>query len=358
MLPGRRTAVIGVVVLAVLAGATWVYKPWWQPWWYARTLCGGALSGGDLADLLPKERLRAGEDTFGSGDGTSVACEVDRPDGYHYVLRAEATTDGAEPDGPLDLEFTIPRDPQYLYSREIPGFHGNLGPMIVQDCPALGRDAEGRIRRLVTNVYSLAVERKPEATPARMAVQIANRANDELGCGAARLPVPDRLEPAHRLSLRQARATMCGGLARAALPRSPSGKDWQVLAPTGGRAPISSCSLVDSGTGRTAATFTGWYGDWTDKPFERLLGANVQIPDGHSVRDALLGENFGRATARCAGESANFLVNSYAPHGTGPVLPMSELRALLGVFAKEEAGRRGCDGLELPGRTVYPAQDR
>ncbi|MFJ5901173.1 hypothetical protein ACIQFZ_38575 [Streptomyces sp. NPDC093064] len=350
----RRVLGIVAVVLAVVAGVGWLVKPVWQPWWYAATLCGGNLSGDDLAELLPNERLQAGEDTFGSGHGL-LRCGVNESDGRHFVLKAEAEIDTGESLGPLAMEFTRLRDLHYAYPRSVPGFYGKFGPVIIQECPKLGRDSEGHKRRLVTSLYGIWHGPSPQSL--RTAVRIANGANAEIGCGADPLPLPDRVESARKLSLSQTEGTMCGWLAQDTLPRSPSGKEWQVVAPTDERAPVTSCSLIDSGTGESAVNLTGWYGDWTDKPFERLLSDNVQIPKGHSYRDALLGKNFGRAKARCAGESANFLANSYARDSSRSVLPMSEVRHLLNEFAADQAQRRGCTGLELPGRTVYPDWD-
>lgn len=195
------------------------------------------------------------------------------------------------------------------------------------------------------------MENAPSPPSLCTAVRIANSANTETGCGADPLPLPDRVEPARKLSLSQAEGTMCGWLARYTLPGSPSDKEWQVGAPTDERAPITGCSLVDSGTGESAVNLTGWYGDGTDDPFETLLSANMRIPKGHSSRDALLGERFGRAKARCAGESANFLVNSYAPDSSRSVLPMSEVRHLLNKFAVDQAERRSRTGLQLPDPT-------
>ncbi|MGW4162542.1 hypothetical protein [Streptomyces sp. NPDC004788] len=126
-----------------------------------------------------------------------------------------------------------------------------------------------------------------------------------------------------------------------------------MVAPTDEQATITSCSLIDSGTGKPAVHLSGWYGDWADAPFTRLLEANMRIPEGHSSRDALLGEEFGRAKARCAGESANFLANGYASDSSRSVLPMSDVRSLLNAFATDQADRRGCTGLELPDPTVH-----
>ncbi|MFE4591538.1 hypothetical protein [Streptomyces laurentii] len=354
-LPGKMVLGSLVVVLAVLAGAGWMAKPVWQPWWFASTLCGGHLSGGELADLLPDERLQAGTDTFGSEQHRSLRCEIDESDGRHFALQIEAELDTGESAGPLQMEFSIPVNPRYAYPASVPGFYGKFGPVIIQTCPKLGRDSEGRARRLVTRVFAHGVERDPSPASLRTAVRIANGAGAELGCGADPLPLPNRVETTHKLALGQTEGTMCTWLSQATLPTSPSGKEWQVVAPTDEKAPITSCSLLDSGTGETV-DFTAWYGDWTDKPFERLLQDNIRIPDDSRGDEALLGENLGRAKARCAGESANFLASSYARRDSRPVLPMSEVRPLLEAFTADQAKRRGCTDLALPGHTVYPSR--
>ncbi|MEV5986360.1 hypothetical protein AB0L85_15250 [Streptomyces sp. NPDC052051] len=352
-LPSVRGLVIVAVTLAVVMGGGWLAKPMWQPWWYARTLCGGNLSGGDLAELLPNERLRPAEDTFGTGH-SPLRCGVDKNDGRHFVLDIEAQTDTGKRLGPLDMEFTIPTDPDFAYPRSVPGFYGKFGPVIIQECPKLGRDSEGRKPRLVTTVNTTAVENDPSPQTLRTAVRIANAANAEIGCGADPLPLPDRVESTRKLSLSQAKNTMCGWLTHGTLPKSPSGKAWKVAAPTNERATITSCSLIDSGTGEYAVNLTGWYGDWTDKPFDTLLAANMQIPKGHSPHDALLGDNFARAKARCAGESANFLANSSTRNSSRPALPMSDVRFLLNKFTADQTERRDCTHPELPDTTVHP----
>ncbi|MBV7252568.1 MULTISPECIES: hypothetical protein [Streptomyces] len=345
-----------MVVLALLAGAGWLAKPLWQPWWYAATLCGGSLSGGELAGLLPAEQLRASEDTFGSGR-TRLTCGVDESDGRHFVLDVEAEIDTGAPLGPLGMEFTVPRDVQDVYPASVPGFYGKFGPVIVQECPELGRDSEGRKQRLVTKVYTHGVESDASPESLRTAVRIANTADAETGCGAGPLPLPERVEPPRELSPGRAKGTMCGWLAGRNLPRSPSGKAWKVLAPTAPDASITRCALVDSGTGETALHLSGWYGDWAEKPFERLLSANVEIPEDLSPHDALLGPDFGRARARCAGEPASFLATSYTRNNDGPALPMSQVRHLLGAFTADQAERRDCTGVELPGPKVHPDGD-
>ncbi|MEU3075918.1 hypothetical protein [Streptomyces laurentii] len=352
-LPSKMVLGSSVVVLAVLAGAGWMAKPVWQPWWYASTMCGGHLSGGELADLLPDERLQAGRDTFDSGQRNLLKCVIEENDGQHFALKIEAQIDTGEVHGPLDMEFGIPVNPRYTYPKSVPGFYGKFGPVIIQECPKLGRDDDGRARRLVTNVYAHGVENAPSPASLRTAVRIANGANAELGCGADPLPLPDRVEVPAKLPLSQTKGTMCAWLTQATLPKSPSGKEWKVIAPTDEKAPITSCSLSEPGTGETV-DFTAWFGGWTDKPFENLILHNAQVPDERGEDEALLTENFGRAKARCDGEPANFLASSYARHSADPVLPMGKVRPLLEAFTADQAKRRGCTDVKLPGHTVYP----
>lgn len=351
--PSGRVLGIVAVVLAVVAGGGYSTKPLWQPWWYAATLCGGYVSGSDLAELLPNERLQAGKDTFGAGH-VRLRCAVNSDD-QHFVLAAEAQTEPSDVRLALGMEFTIPHEPDYVFPKGTPGFYGEFGPVIIQECPKLGRDSSGRKQRLVTRVFGHFVETKATPESLRIAVSVANGAAAELGCGAKPLPLPDHAGPSRTMALRETAGTMCDWLTRTPLPKSPSGKGWKVAAPTNMRAPITNCSLLDAKTGKSVVDLTGWYGDWTDDPFEMLLAANVTIPKGLSSRDALMSENFGRAKARCAGESANFLASRNGmEEARSAQLPMSQVRSLLNSFAKDQAERRGCTGLELPGTTIHP----
>ncbi|MGY5125658.1 hypothetical protein [Streptomyces nigrescens] len=63
-------------------------------------------------------------------------------------------------------------------------------------------------------------------------------------------------------------------------------------------------------------------------------------------------EDFGTA-ARCDGESAHYEASSY-PGGADRRLAASELRPLLVAFARDQAGRRGCSHLALPGQRIIP----
>ncbi|MEU8781644.1 hypothetical protein [Streptomyces sp. NPDC048637] len=145
----------------------------------------------------------------------------------------------------------------------------------------------------------------------------------------------------------------CGWLARARLPENPAGRPWRVVARSDAQAAITSCALVDGTSGESYAEFSGWYGDWTDKSFDTLIGANVRLPRDFPDDGQVMSEDFGTAAARCDGESAHYEASSY-PGSTDRRLAASELRPLLVAFARDQAGRRGCSRLALPGRRIIP----
>lgn len=354
--PSGRSLGIVAVVLAVLAGGGYLAKPLWQPWWFAATLCGGHLSGGDLAELLPGKQLQAGRDNFEDGAG-HLRCAVNEDD-HTFVLAADAQTDPADVRRAMAMEFTVPYKPEYVFPRNVPGFYGQFGPVIIQECPKLGRDERGYQHHLVTNVLTLGVERDASAASLRIAVSLANGAAERLGCGSAPLPRPDRVTPPRTLPVSQLAGTMCDWLTRTALPKSPSGAGWQVEAPTDERAPITNCSLLDPRTGKPFVDLTGWYGGWAEKSFEDLLESNVEIPEQLSARHALMSERLGRAKARCQGDPANFLVSLENAGGSAPAPPTAaQLRTLLNAFAADQAARRGCTDVELPGPKVHKKPD-
>ncbi|MFC7304258.1 hypothetical protein ACFQVC_08545 [Streptomyces monticola] len=358
-LPSGKATAWAAAALAVLALVTYETKPLWQPWWYAATLCDGTLAAADLADVLPDERLQPGRNDV-SLEAGSLKCSVHRDD-RHFVLSVRAQTDPAEVRRELAMAFTIPHEPDFVFLAGVPGFQDDLGPVILQECPGLGRDEKGSKRRLLTRVIGPSTGETPDPALLRIAVSAANSASDGSGCGAKPLPLPEKTaHPEDRtLSLAAAAGTPCGWLTRTRLPENPSGKPWAVQARTTSGTPITSCALIDPAKDRTAVEFNGWYGDWTDEPFETLLAANVDYPDDLTARGPMMAEHLGRATARCGDESANFQAYSHMRENevTDRYLTGAQLRPLLNAFTKDQAHRRGCDGVELPGRTIHPMSD-
>ncbi|MEI5132583.1 hypothetical protein RB199_10800 [Streptomyces libani] len=245
--PGRRAVVVLVVVLAVLAGGGYAAKPLWQPWWYATNVCAGLLSADDLAEVLPTKQLQAAEEEADLAHGR-MKCGVNTSD-HEFSLMARVESDPGEVDRLLSGEFTIPTPPRFVFPAGIPGFHAGLGHYLVQECPDLGRDSLGRNRRLVTWVNGKWDEKHGTPATLRIAVSLANGAAEKAGCGAPRLPLPQRavLRPT-AVPLEKGGAG-CGWLARARLPEKPGGKHWRVIARTDPHAAVTSCALVDGTSG-------------------------------------------------------------------------------------------------------------
>ncbi|WP_128510445.1 hypothetical protein [Streptomyces inhibens] len=349
-MPSREVAAVIAVVLVVLVGGGYVSKPLWQPWWYAGTICDGLLSADDLADVLPDKELQAGKEEADLAHGR-LKCGVDTDDG-HFSLVVDVESDPDEVDRELTGEFTIPTRPRFVFPSGIPGFQSDLGHYIVQDCPDLRRDSSGRKRRLVTRVIGAWDEKNGTPATLRIAVSLANGVSQKLGCGAPELPLPKRAVIEEKAVAPAEGGANCGWLGRVRLPKNPSGKPWRVVS-TEARTPITSCTLVDAASGQPYADFSGWYGNWTDTSFATLIGANVALPNHFEGTGPLMSEHFGTAAARCDGESAHYEASTY-PVDQARSLPARELRPLLVAFARDQAERRGCTRLQLPGKRIYP----
>ncbi|MEV7426362.1 hypothetical protein [Streptomyces sp. NPDC091212] len=286
-----------------------------------------------------------------------MRCHINRDD-RHAVLAVDAYTNTADVRRELDLGFTRPFGARFALPAGIPGLANAFGPVIIQDCPDLERDAQGRKRRLVTTVLSKGDDISPGRI--RIAVSMANGASQRLGCGAEPLPTPsagsDPYEPPRAVPPAEAKGTVCGWLAWITLPKNPSGAPWGVVPHTDTDAPVTGCSLTDTASGEAAVEFSGWYGDWTDQPFVRLLPHNVSYSDGRDSRRPMMSENYGRATARCDAEAVNHLAygNARGTDAEDRYLTGRQLRPLLDAFAEDQAERRGCTDLEPPASTIHP----
>ncbi|MFE1171152.1 hypothetical protein [Streptomyces sp. NPDC058773] len=348
---GRRAVAVIVLVLVVLVGGGYAAKPLWQPYWYATRICGGLLPADDLAEVLPTEQLKSGKEETDLAHGL-MRCGVDTPDD-HFSLLVNVDSDPDDVVRLLRAEFTIPTVPRFDFPAGIPGFRGDLGHYIVQECPDLRRDSFGRKRRLVTRVAGKWNEEHGTPATLRIAVAVANGAAAQSGCGAPRLPLPQRTELRPKAVPLERGGAGCGWLARARLPENPAGRPWRVVARSDAHAPITRCTLVDRTGGPSYAEFSGWYGDWTKEPFKRLVMGNVRLPDDFPDGGQTMSEDFGTAAARCDGEAAHFEVSG-SMDSSERRLPGRELRPLLVAFAKDQARRRGCGHLVLPGREIFP----
>lgn len=357
-----KVAAWTVVAAVVLGFAVDRAKPLWQHWWFAARMCGGALASADLADVLPDERLYRGTDEV-SLEGGGMDCRIITDDD-HRALSVEVMSGGAGIGYELDMAFTIPVEPNYVFPDKTPGFADQFGPVVLQECPKLGRDELGRKQRLLTRVIGPDTSSEPRAALLRIAVSAANAASEKSGCGAKRLPLPERTADLESRPLSEAAGTKeCGWLADVRLPKNPSGRPWEFAERSAGDVPITSCALVDPAKGKggtPVVEFSGWYGDWTDEPFGTLLAANVDYPSDRSAQGPLMAETLGRATAQCDGEAANFQAHSAprANDASDRYVTGGQLRPLLLKFAAEQSRVHGCSGLKLPGKTVYPMSDR
>jgi hypothetical protein len=213
-------------------------------------------------------------------------------------------------------------------------------------CPALGRDAAGERRSMLAEVFVY-----PSAswdTRLRMAVAAVNAAAQELGCGAQPLSVPDRrvAEPPETVPLRDAEGT-CGVLTSASLPRLPGGEQWRLMAAATRSSPFPICTLWGDGP----LSLAGWYGDWSNAvraqllPYEEEAGGPL-LESWASYAD----ERGGYATATCDGQPAVFAAETEYS-SSSEALTVEHIRDVLALFATEQAERRGCTGLRLPGQS-------
>lgn len=357
-----KVAAWTVVAAVVIGFAVDRAKPLWQHWWFASKMCGGTLASADLADVLPDERLYSGTDEVFLEEG-GMDCRIITDDD-HRALSAEVLSGDFGIRRELGMSFTIPTEPNYVFPEGSPGFADQFGPVILQECPKLGRDDLGRKHRLLTRVIGPNTSSEPSGALLRIAVSAANAASEKSGCGAKRLPVPERPADLESRPLSEAAGTKeCGWLADVRLPKNPSGRPWEFAERSAGDVPITSCALVDPAKGKedgAVVEFSGWYGDWTDQPFETLLVANVDYPSDRSAQGPLMAEALGRATAQCDGEAANFQAHSDPRTNdlADRYVTGAQLRPLLLKFAAEQKRVHGCTDLKLPGKTVYPMSDR
>jgi hypothetical protein len=166
------------------------------------------------------------------------------------------------------------------------------------------------------------------------AVALVNSASDRFGCGAKPLVVPkgdvtppDPEKPTKDVPVSAAGDTACGWVTRTRLPRAAA---WRVTDLMNDAAPAGRCDLSSDGGDSSGAgkslRFAAWYGDWSNR-----------LVSSEGVRRPLT------ATARCAGEAANFALDASKDSGVA----VTEQRRLLRAFAADQVERRGCSELRL-----------
>ncbi|ANP53209.1 hypothetical protein AVL59_30025 [Streptomyces griseochromogenes] len=327
-----------MAVAAVLALGGWFAMPYVKDWWLVRTACDGALPAGAVRQLAaPGGHLTKADAASHERLGDYMCSLRFQGDGgYRLVVRMNAYTRRDDQDGVFLDAF-----PQEGFSAQrpladgLPGFMDDFGDLqFLLRCPALGKDAEGRQRKLLASVTLGRASAHTTHAAYETAVALVNSASHRLGCGAGALAVPkgdiappDSEQPPAAIPVSRAGDTACGWATRARVPHADR---WRVAVLMNNKAPAGRCDLT---TGTDAASqemrFAAWYGDWSNR---------VVSIDG-ALRSMT-------ATARCDGEAANFAVD--ASDGV-PGVGKAERRRLLRSFAEDQVERRGCSGLRLTG---------
>ncbi|MCX4823376.1 hypothetical protein OG883_26540 [Streptomyces sp. NBC_01142] len=350
MLP--RWVKVGVIAAVVLAAVGYFAQPYAKDWWLAREACGGALPDEAVDALMPDDEHLTSEYEYVSKEMGAYSCALGYSDDFrNRGITAVAYTDRDSQDLMMRSAFHRGTAQEVGALPEgLPGFvdEGRRTVRLLQTCPDLGKDAEGRPRRLLvrTSASGALMKEAPDAL-LRTAVAVTNEASRKLGCGAEPVKAPDRAlsQRPEPVRISASAGTPCGWLAGAKLPREA---EWRVGIDANDAAPVSRCELYRKGDKSPAMRFNAWYGDWSEVPFKKVAAERVSLAgDGGETRP-LLTADWGRAKARCDAETANFEASSGGVPGIGG----PQLRALLTTFAQDQVKRHGCTDLALPGREV------
>ncbi len=351
----------GLVVLGVVAA---IIEPYANDWWVARNACGGALPEGVLEDMGAKpmdddRHLYRHEDEV-DGQLGRYRCEVNDGDsGRGYRFRASAYTAQEDVRRHLSRDFSGHEPARLALPEGLPGYESQRGDLVLTlDCPQLGKGADGRSRKLHTRAHVPGYFGDDESgdepgagasydAGARAAVAFANKASQNLRCGAEPLSVPEKVARPEPVPLRQTAGTPCAVLARA--PLRPE-RAWSAEVRMSRSAPVGSCLVERNGhgtgsgqvaEGTEALDLTAFHGEFADGLW-RAGGREKPWVSGSQ----------GWATARCHGTDAAFRIRALGGDGEAPVLSAGKMRSLLAGFAEQQAARRGCSEPHVPSRVT------
>ncbi|MEU2280904.1 hypothetical protein ABZ614_02840 [Streptomyces sp. NPDC013178] len=338
----RRWTKVSVAAVAALGLGGWIAQPYVHEWWVIRSACDGVLPDDAVRSLVPDDARVVGTEAGGVKELGDYRCEVTVADDHSAdwsLLALQAYTRRDDQD--RAFMWTFPDSgfaSQAAMPAGLPGFIGRFGRLqFLLDCPDLGKDADGRQRKLLVHAGISVNGTRRQPASYEVAVAFVNAASERLGCGAKPLTAPKGVSPAdpgedepRTVPLAAARDTACGWLADAGLP-DPT--HWKVDAQLTDAAPTGRCdvALGDELTDGDARgmDFVAWFGDWST----RLVAGN-----NGTDRPSL------SASARCDGEAAHFALDAAKDiPGVGP----AKKRALLQAFAAEQVKRRGCTDLRL-----------
>ncbi|MEU6659022.1 hypothetical protein [Streptomyces sp. NPDC046821] len=337
----RRWIKVAVTAAAVLGLGGYIAEPYARDWMAVGSACDGALPRDAVEQLRPESaQFTGGESQRIPGLGfyrCSLSFQGEQR--WDVPLIGLAAYTGHD-DQDRDLMTAFPDmhlSSHMVLSGGLPGIVDDLGVVrIVMPCPALGKDDEGRPRKMLVRFEPGEAWKRESEAVHRTAVSLANSASGKLGCGARPLSAPQKTasldwkkRQRSAVPVERAAGTGCDWLARAGLARETG---WRVMAEVNDSAPANSCELrgKETASGREPAmVFSAWYGDW---------GNRLTADDGNGERLPLT------AVARCDGEAANFRID--AAKNT-PGLAEADRPRLLKMFAEDQVRRRGCSGLRL-----------
>jgi hypothetical protein len=335
----RRWIKVAVAAAAALGVGGWIAEPWVQDWMLVREACDGGLPGDAVRELAVhgshfKEAESATHERLGVY-GCSLTFEGDEIHN-EVLLKVRAYTRRDE----QDREFrSLFEDEGFSTTAALPegmpGFVDEFGALqFLVDCPDLGRDDEGRQRRmLVRTVFGRdAAAGQPAAY--ETAVAAVATASDRLGCGAEPLRVPkgdagppDPEDDPRTVPLDEAGDSACARAVRSVLPRPA---EWELTDRLNDAAPTGRCELGALGDeDGHGMTFVAWYGDWS-----RRLVTYDGVPRSMT------------ATARCDGETASFALSASEDI---PGVGTAKQRELLTAFAEDRMRQRDCTDLRVTG---------
>ncbi|MGW7045947.1 hypothetical protein ACWGDT_25305 [Streptomyces avermitilis] len=350
----RRLLTWSVAAAVVLSGGAWIAEPYVQDWAVARDVCDGAVSQSTVDQLTPE----------GTHFKESRGRQIEQLGTYTCALTAKRGDHARDWDLLSMVAYTRRDDqdraffdsfPEYgsethtVLPGGLPGFVDRFRDVVLQvPCPDLGKDAEGRARKLVSRVSFDDDALVGEGAAYRAAVSFTNSASKRLGCGADPLTVtgtaaaagladPGRGDDPRGVVLADAEKTPCAWAAGAGLP---DGVDWRVSGEGSAAAPLASCHLdvpEEAGVTEAGGESIGLYaryGDWSTRFVTR--------DSTHGRRSSMT------ATVRCDGEAANFSLGSsdgVRDLGLSKGVSEADERRLLRLFVADQMERHdGCVG--------------
>lgn len=340
----RRWVKVSVVAAAVLGLGGYLAAPSAQEWLLVGQACDGALPRDVVKGLTPVDADLESAESKRTEELGSYSCSLTF-DGYNVsgerTINMSASTRRDEQDRAFMAVFTREGfEGQKPLPGSLPGFIDEYGSIrFLVPCPDLGKDGQGRQRKLMVQTYlGRSIPTETPGAAYRIAVAFANSASDKVGCGAETieppkkdLPMAGDAEEVPTVPVDEAAGTACAWVSRAGLPESG---DWRIRVGANSAAPTGRCELLsgsDDGPSRDVSrlAFVSWYGDWSNR---------LTADEDNGRRRP------GTASARCDGEAANY---AFTASRDLPGLGPAAKERMFKEFARDEVRRHGCSDLRF-----------